>query len=243
MNLSVHPDVPSANAAAAALLAGWLTAPGVRNVMLPGGNTPLELYRLIASLRLPLSHLHVFALDEYVGVPEDEPRNCASLIRRSAVEPWGVPAAGYTWIQSESTHALPSVQALERRIQQSHGLDVLVLGLGQNGHLGFNEPGSTEDSIARIVALDPVSVEANRRWFGGDHAPDHGATTGLKTLLAARRILLMAYGPHKAAAVRAMTTGPRTPDCPASFLQGHPGVHVVLDAAASALIPASSVLR
>lgn len=236
MKLSVHPDPRSANAAAAELLVDWLQTPGVRNVMLPGGNTPLELYRLIVARRLPLSHLHLFALDEYVGVPPDEPLNCANLIRRSAVEPWGVPLDQYAWVSSAVSEAESSVKAHEARIERAGGLDVIVLGLGENGHLGFNEPGSAEDSVARIVDLDPVSVEANRRWFGGRYAPDKGATVGMKTILNARRIMVLAYGAHKAAAVKAMVRGPRGPDCPASWLQSHPAVTIVLDAvAASAL--------
>lgn len=236
MKLSIHPDARSANATAAELLVDWLQTPGVRNVMLPGGNTPLELYRLIAARRLPLSHLHLFALDEYVGVPPDEPLNCANLIRRSAVEPWGVPLDQYAWVSSVVSEAESSVKAHEARIERAGGLDVLVLGLGENGHLGFNEPGSTEDSVARIVDLDPVSVEANQRWFGGRYAPDKGATVGMKTILDARRIMVLAYGAHKAAAVKAMVRGPRGPDCPASWLQSHPAVTIVLDAfAASAL--------
>src|SRR6185436_13253059 len=113
------------------------------------------------------------------------------------------------------------------------GLDVLVLGLGQNGHLGFNEPGSAEDSAARVLDLDPISIEANRKWFGGDYAPARGATVGMKTILAARRILIMAYGAHKTVAVKAMVEGPRGPACPASLLQGLPNVHVFLDVAAA----------
>ena len=113
-------------------------------------------------------------------------------------------------------------------------LDVAVLGLGQNGHLGFNEPGSAEDSGARIVQLEAISVEANRKWFEGRYAPDQGATIGLKTILAAKRILIMAYGSHKAEAVRAMVEGPRGVECPASFLQGHAETYVMLDELAAA---------
>ena len=234
MQLSIHPDVPSANRAAAALLAGWLSAPGVRNLMLPGGNTPLELYRLIAEMRPSLAHLRVFALDEYVGVPADEPRNCANLIRRTAVEPWGVPPAQYFTIRSLEADALASVRQHEHRIEAWGGLDVLVLGLGQNGHLGFNEPGSPEDCGARVLDLDATSIEANRRWFSGDYSPVRGATTGLKTLLAARQVLILTFGPPKADAVKAMVEGPCGPVCPASFLQGHPCCHLVLDTAAAA---------
>jgi glucosamine-6-phosphate deaminase len=201
--------------------------------MLPGGNTPLGLFRLVAARRLPLAHLNLFALDEYLDVPPDDPRTCANLIQRAAVEPWGVPADRYFRVSPVAAEAPASVRALERRIEQTGGLDVVVLGLGRNGHLGFNEPGSTEDAVGRVVDLDSVSVAANRAWFGGDYAPSRGATTGLKTILAGRRILVLAYGPHKSAAVRAAVRGPRTPACPASFLQGHPDTTLFLDRAAA----------
>lgn len=233
MNVLVFRNAAQANAAAAETLAGWLVAPGTRNVMLAAGNTPLELYRLVAARRLALAHLHVFALDEYVGVPPDEPRNCANLIRRTAVEPWGVPAANSFMVSSREADALACIQAHEQRIEELGGLDVIVLGLGRNGHLGFNEPGSAEDSVARVLDLDAVSVEANRQWFRGDYAPSRGATVGMKTILAARRVLIMAYGPHKTAAVASMLHGPRGAFCPASWLQGHSDVQVFLDAAAA----------
>lgn len=233
MKLSIHPTADAANRAAADLLASWLVEPGVHNVMLAAGNTPLPLYQLIADRKLALTHLNLFALDEYVGVPRDEPRNCANLIRRTAVTPWGVPASHYFTVSSEEPSALPSVLAHERRIQAAGGLDVVILGLGQNGHLGFNEPGSAEDSDARVLELDAISIEANRLWFGGDYAPARGVTVGMKTLLAARRILLLAYGSHKTAAVDSMVQGPRTPKCPASLLQGHPSVDIFLDHASA----------
>ena len=103
------------------------------------------------------------------------------------------------------------------------------LGLGQNGHLGFNEPGSEEDSAARVVNLESISVEANRRWFGGDYAPSKGVSAGLRTILAARHVLLLACGTHKATAVKALIEGPRSPRCPASFLQGHPDTRIFVD--------------
>ena len=236
MNVSVSKTAAEANAAAADLLATWLTTPGVRNVMLAAGNTPLELYRLIGERKLPLAHLNVFALDEYVGVPSDEPRNCANLIRRAAAEPWGVLPNHYFTVSSLEAEALASVQRHEQRIAQAGGLDVIVLGLGQNAHLGFNEPGSAEESVGRVLDLDAISIEANRKWFGGDYAPARGVTVGMKTILSARRVLLLAYGKHKTAAVNDMMNGPRGAQCPASLLQGHEGVNVFLDEAAAAKI-------
>ncbi len=111
-----------------------------------------------------------------------------------------------------------------------------MLGLGTNGHLGFNEPGTPPDASARVLGLEPESVEANRRWFGGKFAPARGATLGLATLLAARRVLVLACGPAKAAAVAAMVRGPRDGRCPAAWLQIHPDAWLFTDtAAASAL--------
>jgi glucosamine-6-phosphate deaminase len=240
MKTMIFPDRNQANTAAADLLAKWLTAPQTRNVMLPGGNTPLPLYQLVAARNLPMQQLNIFALDEYVGVPLDEPRNCANLIRRTAVEPWSVPSSQYFSISSAEAEAATSVARHEQRIAAAGGLDILVLGLGQNGHLGFNEPGSAEDSPGRVVELDAVSIAANRQWFNGDYVPSRGATAGLKTLLAARHILMLAYGSHKSAAVRAMIEGPRTEQCPASLLQGHRDVHVFLDHAAATALATKS---
>lgn len=244
MKLSIHSSSEAANQAAGDLLWNWLTSPEVRNVMVAAGNTPLELYRIVGK-RLRevgppkggtpnLSRLNIFMLDEYVGVPLEEPRNCGNLLRRSVVEAWGIPSDRYFTVSSMEHDALESVRTHERRIEQAGGLDVIILGLGQNGHLGFNEPGSAEDSGARLLDLQPISIEANRIWFGGDYAPAKGATIGLKTILAARRVMVLAYGSHKAKAVGAMVEGKRGPDCPASFLQGHADAHLFLDEAAAA---------
>jgi glucosamine-6-phosphate deaminase len=234
MNVRIHQTEALANAAAAELLSEWITAPEVRNVMLAAGNSPLALYGLVAERRLPLSHLNVFALDEYVGVPPEEPRNCANLLRRQVAGAWGVPATQYHTISSLPEEALGSIQRHERLIEQAGGLDVAVLGVGQNGHLGFNEPGSARDSGARVIELETISIEANRKWFGGDYAPAAGATLGLKTILAARRILVLAYGGHKAAAVKQMLGGAVGSHCPASFVREHPEAWAFLDEPAAA---------
>jgi glucosamine-6-phosphate deaminase len=236
MNLSIHSTPDLANAAAADLLAHWLTEPGIRTLMVAGGNSPLDLYRRVSERRLALAHLNVFVLDEYVGVPREEPRNCANLLRRSVGEAWGISPNRFFDLSSCEQEAVASLLAHEKRIAEEGGLDVIVLGLGQNGHLGFNEPGSAPDSPGRMLDLDSISIEANRKWFGGDYAPAKGVTVGLKTILAARRVLILAYGPHKAAATQAMVLGPVTDGCPASFLQNHPSAHAFCDKEAAAAL-------
>lgn len=234
MKLKVYPNSAAANQAAADLVAGLLTSPEIHNVMLATGNTPLELYRLIAEKNLSLSHLQVFALDEYVGVPLNEPRNCTNLLRRTVAETWRIPPSNFHTISSLESEALGSIEAHEAKIRRAGGIDLVVLGLGQNGHLAFNEPGSEPDSPGRVIHLQPTSVEANRLWFEGKYAPAKGVTTGLKTILGARRAVILAYGSHKTNAVQNMVNGPVSPDCPASFLQRHPETYAFLDVAAAA---------
>lgn len=234
MEIRIFPNTEFATEAATECLAAWLVDPSSRNLMAAGGNTPLELYGGIARRKLDFPNLNVFVLDEYVGVPLNEPRNCANLLRRSIAEAWQIPPERFFAISSLESEALESVRQHERRIQDSGGLDVVVLGLGKNGHLGFNEPGCAADSVARIVDLENSSIEANRDWFGGDYAPVRGVTVGLRTILSARRVLIMAYGSHKRSPVIAMIEGPVGASCPASFLQQHPMAHVFLDDAAAA---------
>jgi len=204
--------------------------------MVAAGNTPLELYRLIGEQKLNLSHLNIFALDEYVGVPLDEPRNCANLLKGTVGEAWRIPSAQFHVISSIEREALQSVEHHEALIVKTGGIDLIVLGLGQNGHLGFNEPGSAEDSTGRLLDLEQISIDANRKWFDGKYAPAKGITVGLKTILSARHVLILAYGSHKASAVKAMVDGKRGAQCPASFLQGHPDVSAFVDEPASALL-------
>ncbi|MBI2924074.1 MAG: 6-phosphogluconolactonase [Verrucomicrobia bacterium] len=238
MKIEIHSDAAQATAAAAEHLACCLTEPGARTLMVAGGNSPLQLYQAIAERRLSLTHLHIFALDEYVGVPASEPRTTANLLRRVVAEAWSIPAPQYHAVSSEEREALASVQPHERKLAALGGLDVLVLGLGVNCHLGFNEPGSAPDSVGRIVDLEATSTEANRAWFNGDYAPARGVTVGLKTILAARKILILAYGKSKAVPAQRMIEGPQGVVCPAAWLQSHPDTRAYLDEAAARLLSA-----
>ena len=128
MNLSIHPTAETANTAATDCLARWLTTPGTRNVMVAAGNTPIELYRLIGERGLKLSHLNVFALDEDVGVPLEEPRNCANLMHRCVQQAWDIPSAQFHTVSSLKQDALASVREHERKIAAAGGLDVSAVG-------------------------------------------------------------------------------------------------------------------
>jgi glucosamine-6-phosphate deaminase len=234
MDIRIFSNSNQATCAAADCLEKAFMSGGIRNVMVAGGHTPLALYAELARRELSLSHLNIFALDDYVGVGRNEPRNCANLILREVVQPWGVPAEQYFHLSSIEDEAEATIIEHERTIRRLGGLDLVILGLGQNGHIGFNEPGSEATSTGRLLSLDSISVEANRQWFNGALAPDKGVTTGMQTILAARSVLLLAFGPHKANAVAAMCEGPMTSKCPASFLQKHPHACCFIDRQAAA---------
>ena len=201
------------------------------------GGTPLPVYRALARGSADFSAVRVVALDEYVGLPEGHPASYAAYVEREIAVPLGIP----------SDHVVVprgSGEDLEGRIDGLGGVDVQLLGIGRNGHLAFNEPGSPLDSRSRVVALSDATRHDNAAHIDGEPVPTHAVTQGLATILEARQLVLLASGAAKSAAVAAALTGPVTPDCPASVVQRHPRVTVVLDsAAASALQRRGTVER
>jgi glucosamine-6-phosphate deaminase len=238
MRVEVYPSADRASRAAADRLVGWLA--GARTLVVAGGNSPRELYRLVAAQWPTVDHLKVFTLDEYLGVPVEHPGTCANLLRREVAEAWGVPAERFHWLSSGVEDAPAAIAEHERKLAALGGIDAAVLGLGKNGHLGFNEPGSAPDSPGRVVDLTPTSISANAEWFDGAYAPRKGVTLGLGALRAARRILLVAFGPPKADAVHDTVVASPREACPGSWLQRHPEAHLFLDAAAAARLPPAS---
>src|SRR5262245_61390496 len=144
MHVTVYPSADRASRAAADVLAGWLT--DARTLVVAGGNSPRELYRLVADRRPAIDHLHVFTLDEYLGVPVEHPGTCANLLRQEVADAWGAPADRFHWRSSRVEDAPASITEHEGKLAAQGGVDAIVLGLGKNGHLGFNEPGSPPDS-------------------------------------------------------------------------------------------------
>ncbi|HEX6030369.1 MAG TPA: glucosamine-6-phosphate deaminase [Tepidiformaceae bacterium] len=201
---------------------------------LPTGNSPLPMYeelrRRVSSGDADLSDVRPFAIDEYVG-PRSHPCSNHAFFARY----WNA-IAGTRPVQEfdpGSARLDEEAARFAEGLAAAGGLDLVVLGIGMNGHLAFNEPGSPRDSVARLVELEPSTQESARACWGDD-VPSRGLTLGLRDLLAARRVLLLATGPSKRQIVRRAMQGAVGPECPASFLREHPCVTAVLDEAASA---------
>jgi glucosamine-6-phosphate deaminase len=198
------------------------------------GATTLPVYRELARSGGDLSRVRVVALDEYVGLPAGHPGLFARYVEHEIAAPLRVPPRQVVVPQG-------SGEELEQRIAELGGVDLQLLGIGRNGHLAFNEPGSALDSRSRVVELSATTRADNQRNVGSE-MPTHAITQGLGTILEARELVLLASGATKADAVAAALTGPVTPDCPASVLQVHPRVTVVLDPAAASAVDGRRLL-
>ncbi len=233
----------AARRAAAAVLDG-LRAAGDRDPVLglATGSSPLGLYRelgrAVAEGRADFSRTLGFALDEYVGLPPGHPEGYRQVLLREVCDVIGLPA-GRLAVPDGSGGDLAALTAAagdyERRIRDAGGVDVQVLGIGANGHLGFNEPGSAMASRTRVKRLSARTRRDNARFFTDlADVPTHCVTQGLGTILDARRLVLVATGDAKADAVAAALEGPLTASVPASVLQWHADTVVCLDEAAAA---------
>ena len=205
------------------------------------GSSPLPVYRELvrrheAGTGPDWARVRVFTLDEYVGLPPGSPASYRSTIARELIEPLGIDPDRVHG-PDPSPEGLPDAgERYEQAIRAAGGVDLQLLGIGSDGHLAFNEPGSSLASRTRIKTLTEQTRRDNARFFGGhwEEVPVHVLTQGLGTIRDAGHLVLVATGPGKAAAVAAAVEGPVTASCPASVLQLHPHATVVLDDAAAA---------
>jgi glucosamine-6-phosphate deaminase len=181
--------------------------------------------------RLRTDRLQAFLLDEYVGLPSNHPAAYREVIRRQVQERLGLREDQVAGPDGTAADIPAACRNYEQAIQAAGGVDLQLLGIGGDGHIGFNEPGSSLGSRTRIKTLTAQTRSDNARFFGGrtDDVPTHVLTQGVGTIFEARHLVLVAWGPTKAGAVARGIEGPVTAMVPASVLQFHPHVTVVVD--------------
>ena len=225
-----------------AMLAGELVANRLRarpdlRLILPTGRTPLGLYEVLRAHAvdgsLPARRATLFQLDEYVGLGPDDGRSYAAYLRR---ELEGV-EFGTTHTLDGARADLEAECARHRTLLEEAPVDLAVLGLGRDGHVAFDEPGSPMEPGVRRVRLHPTTRADAADAFGGfEHVPEEALTVGLGTLLEARELLMLVTGEAKAEALHAMLEGVRGTSWPASMLRGHPRLTILCDAPAARLL-------
>lgn len=199
------------------------------------GNTPMATYGELAARRsagtLEVSNLRVAQLDEYLGVSDEDPRSLYRWLERSLTEPLGVTPDRLLRFHANASDPNADCRNFETHVAGWGGIDLAVLGLGPNGHLGFNEPPSPADVPTRVVGLTPESLESNAPYWNGLEVPRHAITAGMDLILASKRILLLVSGEHKRGILRRALLEEITPDVPASLLRGA-NLTVIVDRAA-----------
>ncbi len=234
MKLIVTNNYQALSLAAADLIAGVISAQPNAAVVLPTGDTPVGMYRELAERagrgELDASNLRVFQLDEYLGITPDDPRSLYGWLARSLFGPLGIPDANVIRLPGEAEDPVAACRAYDRQVEAAGGFDLAVLGLGPNGHLGFNEPPADSHASTRVVDLTEASIESSARYWGDKNlVPRQAMTAGMIQLLGARRILLVVSGAHKREILYRTITGPVTPNIPSSYLQSVSNVTLIAD--------------
>lgn len=195
------------------------------------GKTMEPVYEKWSLKKIDMSKAFFFMLDEYVGLPSEHPSTFKSYIRHHFLRPVGL---------KESQVAFPPIHGepehYEQSIRESGGIDLQLLGIGKNGHIGFNEPGSTKDSRTRIVKLTEETKLANADQVENAAFPETALSMGIGTILEAKSLVMLATGSSKADVIRYLVNHHDDPKCPATFLKGHENFTLVLDPAAAAKV-------
>ena len=235
MEVIILPTAAEASEVAARLIARQVREKPGSVLGLATGSTPCKLYQLLARMHredgLDFSKATTFNLDEYVNLDPTHPASYHQFMEENFFS--------HVNLRRESVHIPDGMVAdvpahcaeYERAIREAGGIDLQILGLGSDGHLGFNEPGSSLASRTRIKTLTERTRSDNARFFtGAQEVPHHVITMGLGTIMESRMCLLLAFGKAKAEAVAASVEGPVTASVPGSLLQFHPQAKVLLDA-------------
>ncbi|BCS33353.1 glucosamine-6-phosphate deaminase [Luteitalea sp. TBR-22] len=209
---------------------------------LPTGRTPIAMYDELAARasagEIDFSQVTSFNLDEFVGIGESHPGSYRAYMKQHLFDRVGLPAGQGHVLDGLAADADAECARFEAAIEAAGGIDLMILGLGANGHIGFNEPDAALQARTHRVTLLEPSRKANADFFDGDPAkvPAEAMTMGMGTILKSRRIMLLVTGSGKAATVAAMINGPVTTQMPASFLQLHGHVELICDSEAAAQI-------
>lgn len=240
MNVTVSADYDELSLAVAQHIASFIEKHPGTLLCFAAGDTPLGALRKLVALqaehRIDLASMYYVGLDEWVGLGYGDVGSCKQVMHDNFYGPANIPAdhiSVFDGLNSDTGRQTTNAFAF---IEKHGGIAFAMLGVGMNGHLGFNEPGTPPDFPGGIVALDETTRTVGKKYFNKSFRLDSGITIGIKTLIAAREILLIANGDKKAMIIHQALAEQPTVSVPASLVQKHPGLHVFLDAGAAVLL-------
>ena len=206
-------------------------ASGAKTLGLATGSTPITFYQEIIKSNLDFSGLTSINLDEYVGLSADNEQSYAYFMKERLFQ---YKPFKESFLPNGLAEDLEAEAKRYDTIIDQHPIDFQILGIGRNGHIGFNEPGTAFDVTTQVVDLAADTIQANSRFFDSyEEVPKQAISMGIASIMKSKTILLIAYGRDKADAIAQMINGPVTTDLPASILQEHDDVIVIVDEAAA----------
>ena len=204
---------------------------GAKVLGLATGSTPETLYKEMTASDVDFTEMTSVNLDEYVGLGGEDEQSYRYFMNKHLFDKKPFKE---TFVPNGKAEDLDAASAEYEKIIDAHPVDIQILGIGQNGHIGFNEPGTPLDSLTHVVELTESTINANKRYFDKvEDVPTRAVSMGIGSIMKGKKMILMAYGETKAEAIKGMIDGPVTTDMPASALQNHQDVVVIIDDAAA----------
>jgi len=207
---------------------------------LASGHTPVLTYSIIAekaaSEKIDFTHCSFIGLDEWMGIPPDVEGSCHFFLQKNIFGPLHISAAQYHVFDALATDAEKECQKMDKVISERGGIDLMLLGVGMNGHIGFNEPGVSFDNRSHLVQLDDTTRSVGQKYFANQTALGKGLTLGVKTVMETKKVILMANGVKKAEVMKNVLEGPITNEVPASIIRTHHNALVMIDDEAASML-------
>ena len=204
---------------------------GAKVLGLATGSTPETLYKEMTASDVDFTEMTSVNVDEYVGLGGEDEQSYRYFMNKHLFDKKPFKE---TFVPNGKAEDLDAASAEYEKIIDAHPVDIQILGIGQNGHIGFNEPGTPLDSLTHVVELTESTINANKRYFDKvEDVPTRAVSMGIGSIMKGKKMILMAYGEAKAEAIKGMIDGPVTTDMPASALQNHQDVVVIIDDAAA----------
>ncbi len=200
------------------------------------GRTPQRLYRLLRESRLSFAAARFFNLDEFVGLGPSHRASFWRFLHEHLIDALRLPDANVRFLRGDAPDLAAECEAYEEAIRARGGIDLQILGVGRNGHVAFNEPGSSLGSRTRVKTLEATSRQDYAPMFVDEAPPSFSLTMGIGTIMESRRVLLLATGVEKAQVVQRMIEGPVMAEVPGSALQFHPRATAIVDEAAASML-------
>lgn len=234
MRVVILPDANAVASKGAEIFARQIQQKADSVLGLATGSTPLALYQQLIldyqNKKISFKQITSFNLDEYLGLAPTHPQSYRSFMNQHFFDHIDIDKTSTHIPQGDAVDPFAACEDYENKIRAKGGIDIQLLGIGRNGHIGFNEPSSSLMSRTRIKTLTQATINDNARFFAPDEYQPHlSITMGIGTILDAKKIVLLATGKAKASAIKACVEGPLTAACPASALQLHPQAILILD--------------